>query len=96
MMPFFEWEFKVLPLIVDWFERASTIRMPRGFDPNIGSRKLSSIYLFVRDMPLLYVEARLKKELEDIKEELLPQLDKRKLLLEERKRSIMDRLGQRQ
>ena len=94
MTPFFEWEFKVLPLIVDWLERASSIIMP-DFVPNIGPKKLSSIYQFVRGMPVEYVETRLKKELEDIKEEL-PKLDQRKLLLEERKRSIMDRLGQRQ
>ena len=93
MQPFFEWEFKVLPLMLDWFERASTIETPRGFVPiNIEPRKLSTIYQFVRGVPAEYVEARLKRELEEIKEEL-PQLDKRKLLLEERKRSIMDRLG---
>jgi len=94
MTPFFEWEFKVLPLIVDWFERASSIILP-DFVPDIGPKKLSSIYQFVRGMPVEYVETRLKKELEDIKEEL-PQLDKRKLLLEERKKGIMDRLGRRQ
>jgi len=75
MVPFFEWEFKVLPLIIDWFERASSINMPyfiiinvkRTFEPNIGPRKLSSIYQFVRGMPLLYVETRIRKEFEDIK-----------------------------
>ena len=64
-VPFFEWEFKVLPLMINWFERASVITMPRGFMSNIGPRKLSSIYQFVRGMPLDYVEVRLKKELED-------------------------------
>jgi len=67
MMPFFEWEFKVLPLVINWFEKASSITMPRGFEPNIGPRKLSSVYQFVRGMPLLYVETCIKKELEDIK-----------------------------
>jgi len=66
MMPFFEWEFKVLPLMVNWFERASAKPIS---GPNIGPRKLSSIYQFVRGMPLLYVETRLKKELEDIEDE---------------------------
>jgi len=50
MTPFFEWEFKVLPLMIGWLERASIIRMPRsipmaltdeGVEPNIGPRKLS-------------------------------------------------------
>ena len=67
MMPFFEWEFKVLPLMIDWFERASSITMPEGFESKIGPRKLSSIYQFVRGMPLLYVETQLRRELEVIK-----------------------------
>ena len=76
MTPFFEWEFKVLPLMFDWFERASAITMPRGFvsntgirifKPNISPRKLSSIYQFIRGMPLLYVETYIRKELKDIK-----------------------------
>jgi len=71
MMPLFEWEFKVLPLMIDWFERASSTHMPEGFEPNIESRKLSSIYQFVRGMPLLYVETQLRRELEVIKSEEL-------------------------
>ena len=94
MLPFFEWEFKCLPLVIGWLERASEFEMPQGFEPNIERRKLSTIYQFVRGMPLLYVETRLRKELEDIKEEL-PRLDQRKLLLLERQRSIMTRLGRR-
>ena len=69
MQPFFEWEFKVLPIILGWLERASVCDMPEGFEPNIEERKLSTIYQFVRGMPVLYVETRLRKELEDIKEE---------------------------
>ena len=94
MLPFFEWEFKCLPLVIGWLERASEFEMPQGFEPKIGRTKLSTIYQFVRGMPLLYVETRLRKELEDIKEEL-PRLDQRKLLLLERQRSIMTRLGRR-
>ena len=69
MLPFFEWEFKVLPLVLNWLERASEYQMPEGFEPNIEGRKLSTIYQFVRGMPVLYVETRLRKELEDIKSE---------------------------
>ena len=94
-VPFFEWEFKVLPLIIDWFERASLVTMPVGFEPNIGSRKLSSIYQFVRGMPLDYVEVRLKKELEDIKAEELRK-EQELAILAERKRGIIDRLERRQ
>jgi len=108
MTPFFEWEFKVLPLMIDWFEKASTVDMPEDFEPNIGPRKLSSIYQFVRGMPVLYVEARLRKELEDIKaeetqmeeeqeesEEKPLDLETKHQLSQKRKRSIMERLDQR-
>ena len=94
MLPFFEWEFKVLPMVIGWLEKASECEMPADFEPNIEPRKLSTIYQFVRGMPVLYVETRLRKELEDIKEEL-PRLDQRKLLLLERQRSILTRLGRR-
>ena len=99
MLPFFEWEFKVLPLVLSWFERASVFEMPRGFEPNIEKRKLSTIYQFVRGMPLLYVETRLRKELEDIKakkkqmEEEQLKLHRELQLLQERSTSIMRRLG---
>ena len=99
MTPFFEWEFKVLPLIINWFERASAIEMPRDFKkpwtnshwskkavkPNIGPRKLSCIYQFVRGMPDLYVETRLRQELEEIQSA--------RLQMEERERDILERLG---
>jgi len=116
MMPFFEWEFKVLPLMIDWFERASAITMPDESSSeessneessniglrklsNIGPRKLSSIYQYIRGMPLLYVETRLRQELEDTKaaqihiEEERARLDQQKQSNEERKRSILERLG---
>ena len=98
MMPFFEWEFKVLPLMIKWFERASTIDVPSNIQPNIEPRKLSSIYQFVRGMPDLYVETRLMKELEDIKAEqsqMEEEFRRRKKFLQDRERSIMERLGPR-
>ena len=104
MQPFFEWEFKVLPLVLSWLERASVCGMPENFEPNIEGRKLSTIYQFVRDMPVLYVETRLRKELEDIKarekqmqeEQLRLQREfmEQMQFLQERKESIMRKLGQ--
>ena len=102
MLPFFEWEFKVLPLALHWLERASEFEMPRGLEPNIEERKLSTIYQFVRGMPVLYVETCLRKELEDIKvaesqleedEELQEEFMQHKRLLQVRKESIMKKLG---
>ena len=92
MLPFFGWEFKVLPLVVNWLERASGYQMPRGFEPNIEERKLSTIYQFVRGMPVLYVETRLRKELEDLKEEQR-MLNQRNMEIEQRKISIIKALG---
>ena len=101
MLPFFEWEFKVLPMVLDWLERAYEYEMPEDFEPNIGRRKLSTIYQFVRGMPVLYVETRLRKELEDIKvaesqleeEGLQGEFTQLKQLLQERKKSIIRKLG---
>jgi len=88
MTQLFEWEFKVLPLVIDWFQRASAITMPENFEPNIGTRKLSCIYQFVRAMPELYVETRLRKQLEDVKskesemEKIQMDLRRQQLMLE--------------
>jgi len=80
--------------MIGWLERASIIRMPRsipmaltdeGVEPNIGPRKLSCIYQFVRGMPDLYVETRLRQELVEIKAA--------RLQMEERERGILERLG---
>ena len=64
MTPFFEWEFKVLPLMINWFEKASSITMSQDYEPNIGPRKLSSIYkimlgvfftlIYIHTMPNIY------------------------------------------
>ena len=106
MTPFFEWEFKVLPLMIGWFERASVIDMPKDYEPDIEPRKLLSIYQFFRGMPLLYVETRLRKELEDIKskeskmeekqqelEEELLELEAEHQLIQETKAIIMKQLS---
>ena len=118
MTPFFEWEFKVLPLIIKWFEEAASClkgsedygNNPNYIHPcpellpevevNIEGRKQSSIYQFVRAMPLLYVETRLRRELEGIKSELA-RLQERKDVnlvhtldyLQRRKDGIMERLS---
>ena len=96
MQPFFEWEFKVLPMVIDWLERASGFEMPPNFEPNIDGRKLSTVYQFVRGLPLVYVESRLRKELEDIKAEesqMEEDFIQRKKMLQERKAIIMKRLA---
>jgi len=104
MKPFFEWEFKVLPLVIGWLERASSYRT--DFHATIKGRKLSSIYQFIRDMPVLYVETRLRTELEEMKLEesqleeeenrLIRQREdllRRRQCLKDRKKSIIEKLG---
>lgn len=54
MEPFFEWDLKVLPIALKWFETARTI--PEfSTDPNFDSKVLSVIYQFARVMPLFFV-----------------------------------------
>ena len=63
MQPFFEWEFKVLPLVIDWFEKAAACTTT--FDEKIKRTKLSCIYDFVREFPMLYIEPVTRKEIEE-------------------------------
>ena len=77
MSPFFEWEFKILPLMINWLERAfrkvfaaESESIKREAEAENRSMQLSCIYQFVRDMPLLCVENQLRKELDGIKAEL--------------------------
>ena len=50
--PFFEWELKVLPLLVTWFSKALTIPIV-GFDRKV--MKFNAIYDFVRELPHMLV-----------------------------------------
>ena len=83
VQPFFEWELKALPLIISWLEKANacTPALMRaanvstdGFEDRISRMKLSCMYDFVREFPMLYVEPVTRKEIEecsDMEEQLL-------------------------
>ena len=62
MQPLFEWELKVLPLVIDWLEKAAACTTE--FDDQIKRMKLSCMYDFVREFPMLYVEPVTRKEIE--------------------------------
>ena len=52
MEPFFEWDEKLLPVVVHWFDRA---RACTGVDAaNIDRRKLDTIYQFIHAMPEIF------------------------------------------
>ena len=70
MRPFFEWELKVLPIAVIWFERARSIEIngvggvvtrqnsyPRR-KTSVDKQKLSAIYQFIRAMPEVFEPVR--------------------------------------
>jgi len=61
MEPFFEWEFKILPLMVKWFEKVSTFTS--GFEEKINKLRLSAIYDFIKEFPMLYIESVTRKEI---------------------------------
>lgn len=63
MQPFFHLEFKVLPHVIGWLEKASTLSIATNFRPKIKHTKLSIMYDFVREFPMLYVESSTKHEL---------------------------------
>jgi hypothetical protein len=55
MQPFLEWELKVLPIAVNWFDRARSIE---DIDEAvIGKQKLGAMYQFIRAMPEVFEPA---------------------------------------
>ena len=54
MQPFFEWDLKVLPVAVDWFERARAISVVAGDKAGVKKQKLGAIYQFIRAMPEVF------------------------------------------
>ena len=61
MQPFFEWEFKVLPIMIRWFKKAATCKI--GFEAKINKMKLSVVYDFIKEFPMLYIESVTGKEI---------------------------------
>lgn len=71
LQPFFEWEFKLLPLVMNWLDAASDATEWHASSNTgiafadlqllernyINERKLSAVYQFVRGMPALYIES---------------------------------------
>ena len=55
MQPFFEWDLKVLPIAIKWFERARSIESED--EAGINKRKLEAIYQFIRAMPEVFEPA---------------------------------------
>eukprot|EP00984_Skeletonema_dohrnii_P004378 scaffold1562_cov93-Skeletonema_dohrnii-CCMP3373.AAC.6 len=55
--PFFRWKLKFLPVIIHWFGRAQEA----GLEQSLGGRKLSSVYSFVRGMPMLVIGGHQEK-----------------------------------
>ena len=52
-----------MPLVIDWLEKASA--RTSTFDEKIKRTKLSCIYDFVREFPMLYIESVTRKEIEE-------------------------------
>ena len=94
---FFEWEFKVLPIMIGWFTKAATCKI--GFEEKINKMKLSVIYDFIRELPMLYIEPVTRKKISEYtaKEEVLLQggqvVENLLKAIQESKARAMRRLG---
>ena len=62
MKPFFEWEFKVLPLMINWFANAA-IWTNDEYEEKVNKMKLSVIHDFIKEFPMLYIEPVTRKEI---------------------------------
>ena len=61
MQPFFEWEFKVLPLMIQWFTNA--VRRVTTYEQKISRLRLSATFDLIKEFPMLYVEPVTRKEI---------------------------------
>ena len=55
MQPFFEWDLKVLPIAIDWFDQARSIE--NTDETVIDKQKLGAIYQFIHAMPEVFEPA---------------------------------------
>ena len=55
MKPFFEWDLKMLPIAIKWFDTAMSLFKRVDSLQRIRKRKLSSTYEFVRMFPMFFV-----------------------------------------
>ena len=51
MEPFFEWEFKVLPLMIQWFTNA--VRRVTTYEQKISRLRLSATFDLIKEFPML-------------------------------------------
>jgi len=63
--PFFEWEFKVLPIMISWFTsyNVRACAFIHRCEEKINKMKLSVIHDFVKEFPMLYIESVTRKEI---------------------------------
>eukprot|EP00571_Detonula_confervacea_P000254 CAMPEP_0172330308 /NCGR_PEP_ID=MMETSP1058-20130122/61333_1 /TAXON_ID=83371 /ORGANISM="Detonula confervacea, Strain CCMP 353" /LENGTH=308 /DNA_ID=CAMNT_0013047515 /DNA_START=346 /DNA_END=1272 /DNA_ORIENTATION=- len=90
MQPLFEWDFKAMPLVIGFFQRAAAC--PQTDQVDIKSRKLSAIYQFIRGMPSLYIDSRLNQELSEVRATVM-ELERKLQAMKQRERSIMRTLS---
>ena len=68
--PLFQWEMKCLPLVVAWFEKAkSYLDNVNESTESFQRRQLSTVYKFVRGMPLLAANGYRSQKMKDQSEE---------------------------
>jgi len=70
VQPFFEWEFKVFPLMIKWLAKAAncTSLFEEGMNQilrlsQIRRLRLSATFDFIKEFPMLYVEPMTRKEI---------------------------------
>ena len=73
MQPFFEWEFKVLPIMVNWFKTADSCTAFEH-EEKINKMRLSTVFDFIKEFPMLYIEPVTREEIAEytaMEEEML-------------------------
>ena len=98
LCPFFEWELKVLPIMVRWFTKAAA-GTNAYHERNSCKMNLSVVYGFIREFPMLYIEPVTRKKIAEYtaQEEVLLQggqvVENLLKAIQESKARAMRRLG---
>jgi len=65
MHPFFEWELKVLPIVLEWLEKVAAHCTSAFEIRKINKMRLATTFDFIKEFPMRYIEPVTRKEIAD-------------------------------
>jgi len=70
IQPFVQWEFKVLPLLIHWLDKAAPFSAEFEMNGTVEMRKLTVVYEFIQALPKLFVLSYTLQELVSLRQKI--------------------------